>query len=152
MIISPEKTQFIHLPTPHPPPPMLGCTFLSLIEHIFLSSWHLFLQKVAKMWNFWKVAINRFAVVWTHYEFHLVFHAANTMCCAVVLSDSAASLIGYVASTATAKTKLKLKLQAQQQVSKNGQHTFRASFPGTFLQKGCRKPVLGVWGLQFFVT
>ena len=102
------------------------------------------------MWNFWKVAINRSAAVWTHYEFHLVFHAANTMCCAVVVSDSAASLIGYVASTATAKTKL--KLQAQKQVSKNGQHTLRASFPGTFLQEGCRKPVLGVWGLQFFVT
>ena len=29
------------------------------------------------------------------------------MCCAVVLSDSAASLIGYVASTATAKTTAK---------------------------------------------
>ena len=29
------------------------------------------------------------------------------MCCAVVLSDGAASLIGYAASTATAKTKQK---------------------------------------------
>ena len=47
------------------------------------------------------------------------------MCCAIVLSDSAASLIGYVASTATAKKQQQKnktkKLQAQKQVFKRGQ-------------------------------
>ena len=48
------------------------------------------------------------------------------MCCGVaaIVSDSAASLTGYVASTATPKEKRKEKtqLQAQKQVSKMGQH------------------------------
>ena len=49
------------------------------------------------------------------------------MCCgvaAIVLSDSAAYLTGFVASTATPKKKTtkKQQLQAQKQVSKMGQH------------------------------
>ena len=51
--------------TPHPPP-MLGCTFLRLIKHTFLSSWR------------WQLQLTS-AIVWTHYEFPIVFHAANTM-------------------------------------------------------------------------
>ena len=58
----------VRRPNNHPstplPTPMLGCTFLHLIKHTFLSSWRVFVcvfflsQKVAMIWNFWKVAIN----------------------------------------------------------------------------------------------
>ena len=63
------------------PPPMLGWTFLRLIKHVFLSFWRgFFLLKV-------------------------LFHAANTICgaAAIVLRNNAASLTGYVSSTATSK-------------------------------------------------
>ena len=55
----------------------------------------------------------------------LSFFTLQTQCCrviaAIVSSDSAASLTGYAASTATAKTNR--KLLAQKQVSTMGQHS-----------------------------
>ena len=95
---------------------MLGCTFLpgliSWLNTYFLSSWCLFFQKVAKIWNFWKVAINFCHTVkplWVSSRLvsrSKLIYINKTMCCgvaAIVLSDSAAYLTGYVASTAAPK-------------------------------------------------
>ena len=58
---------------------MLGCTFVLLIKHTFLSSWRVFFFKKLR-WSetFGKLQLPS-AIVWTHYEFPLVFHAANTV-------------------------------------------------------------------------
>ena len=84
--------------TPPPPPaPMLRCTFLRLIKHTFLSSWRVwfffgfFLSLKKLQWSetFGKLQLTS-TTVWTHCEFPLVFHAANTMSCgvaAIVLSQ-----------------------------------------------------------------
>ena len=68
-----------------------------------------FLQKLQWSETFGKLQLTS-AIVWTHYEFPLVFHAANTKTVVespplYYLSDSAASLTGYFAPTATAKIK-----------------------------------------------
>ena len=107
--LSCEKGQFITPPSPPPPPgPCLGVDFYALFKHIFFVILAFIFQKVAKIWNFWKVVINfchsvnplrvssRHCTQQTQSD--NVFWSRGT-----VLSDSAASLSGYVASTATPK-------------------------------------------------
>ena len=110
--LSREKTQFITRP---PPPPTVS--FLRLIKHIFCHPGRVcvlfcfvlfFLFKVAKIWNFGtKLQLN--SAIWVSSRFSRSKHTQTMwMCCGVaatVLSDSAASLSGYVASTAASKKK-----------------------------------------------
>ena len=109
----------------HTHTPRLGAHFYAWLNTYFRHPGVCFFKNLRWSETFGKLQLTS-AIVWTHYEFPLVFHAANTLrqCCGVaatVLSDSAASLSCYVASTATPK-KIKINCtEAQEQVSKMGQ-------------------------------
>ena len=111
LVNNPQVTLWIgrHCPLRRP-----RCTFLRLIKHIlFVILAFCFLQKVAKIWNFWKVAINFCDSVNPLWGSSRVSRSKynKTLCrgavAAIVLSDSVAYLTGYVASTATPKKKKK---------------------------------------------
>ena len=111
-------------PPPHPHPRSVGCIFLRLITHMaFCHPSVCFFEKFQRSETSGKFQLTS-AIVRTHYEFPLVFHAANTtlktMCCGVAaISDSAAYMTGYVASTDTPKNSITTK---NMQASKMDQH------------------------------
>ena len=57
-VIIPWEDPARYPPPPPPPPCRLDAHFYAWLHTYFLSSWRLFFQKVAKILNFWKVALN----------------------------------------------------------------------------------------------
>ena len=131
LVHNPQVTLWVgrHYPVRRP-----RCTFLRLIKHIFFVIQAFVFSKSCKdlkLLESCNQLLRTSAIVWTHYEFPLVFsHTTNTvrqyMCCgvaAIVLGDSAAYLTGYVSSTDTPKNTITTKnMRAQKRVSKTGQH------------------------------
>ena len=69
-----------------PPPSPPRCTFLRLIKNIiFCHPGVCFFEKLQRSETFGKLQLTS-AIVWTHYDFPLVFHAANTITQCVVES------------------------------------------------------------------
>ena len=124
----------------------LGTHFYAWLNTYFLSSWRLFFQKKSKIWNFWKVAINFCDSVnplWVSSRSfsRSIYH--KTTCCgvaALVLSDSAAYMTGYVALTATPKNKNKISKNAG---TETGVHDGPA-LPAMFCDVICRRLLLQV--------